>query len=206
MKQKPPVCNRQRRALKSRAPIAERCVIVTGMSPQSCCTYSQEEEEEEENTDTERERGKGRGGEGCGGWGGGEGGERGERGGSQGKWWPFSTFEAVSASFVPDTREERCGVAGWWRQALPADFIGRKDVMVVVSPATPRVSLGLVNQFPASAVQSTISNQPFPSKTLNPDRLTPNGRPKLQALVSLRHPSFNGGRCRKTMLGVCCRP
>lgn len=52
----------------------------------------------------------------------------GERGGSQGKWWPFSTFEAVSASFVPDTREERCGVAGWWRQALPADFIGRKDV------------------------------------------------------------------------------
>ena len=74
MKQKPPVCNRQRRALKSRAPIAERCVIVTGMSPQSCCTYSQEEEEE--NTDTERERGKGRGGTDVG-VGGGEGGEGG---------------------------------------------------------------------------------------------------------------------------------
>ena len=54
MKPKPPVCNRQGRALKSRAPIAERCVIVMGMSPQSCCTCSQEEEEN-------RERGGGEG-------------------------------------------------------------------------------------------------------------------------------------------------
>lgn len=89
----------------------------------------------------------------------------GERGGSQGKWWPFSTFEAVSASFVPDTREERCGVAGWWRQALPADFIGRKDVKYWLLSRPLRHArhwVQLTRHFPATAVQSTISSQPFP--------------------------------------------
>ena len=117
----------------------------------------------------------------------GGGGEQRERWGGKGGGKRGQSREMVAVLNVRGCQRQLCSrrsrraVRGG--RLVEAGFAGgfhrpqRCHILVVVPAATARMSLDLVNHFPATAVQSTISSQPFPSKTLNPDRLIPNCRP-----------------------------